>query len=153
MRRSFQEATAKEAERIAVETKNTGTSIVTGAPWVVDGSLFNAALVISGGAIQQVCLKSKLPNYGVFDEKRLFKKGAPSKLISINVVKIGILLCEDIWTSKPSYFMAQEGAEILVVINGSPFDVDKVASRQCIPVETGVRTSWSKAVKWINRKR
>ena len=129
MRRGFQAAVADQAARIAAATADNGPWILIGAPWVVDGALYNAALLLGDGAIQAVCRKSELPNYGVFDEKRVFAPGPPPQPVSVRGVRIGVLICEDMWTPAPAVAARAAGAELLVAINGSPFEADKIARR------------------------
>ena len=83
-------------ERLAVLTKK-GPAIVFSTPWVEEGELYNAALFMRGGAITDIRLKHHLPNYGVFDEARVFTSGPLPQPIDFNGITIGLPICEDLW--------------------------------------------------------
>src|SRR5262245_22045075 len=93
---AFQAACRAAIEALARENK-TGPAVLMGTPWLDDGKLYNAYILLSGGGIEAVRTKVDLPNYGVFDEKRVFAQGAMPGPIVIKGVKIGIPICEDIW--------------------------------------------------------
>ncbi len=99
-----------------------GPAILIGAPWAEDGKLYNSALYMSGGAITGRHDKRELPNYGVFDEKRIFNPGtgAPS-VFELNGVKFGVAICEDIWFDRVPTSLQDAGAQVLLVPNGSPW--------------------------------
>ncbi|MDO8827412.1 NAD+ synthase [Methylophaga sp.] len=106
-------------------------SIIVGHPLgEVGKELFNAASVISRHQITAQYLKHKLPNYGVFDEKRYFIEGREATIIEINQIKIGLTICEDIWFVEPAAQAADAGAEIIVNLNASPFKQDKTLLRE-----------------------
>lgn len=108
-------------EALAKETAG-GPAIIIGAPWTEDGSLYNSALLLRDGAVAARYDKRELPNYGVFDEKRLFQPGSgPVGLYEINGVKFSIAICEDIWFSRVPGAAHEEGAEVLIVPNASPW--------------------------------
>ncbi len=116
-------------EGLAAATADGGPALLVGAPWRVDGRLHNAALLLEDGRIAAVRLKHDLPNYGVFDEKRLFAAGPLPAAVDFRGARLGIMVCEDMWTPSVTAALARSGAEILVVINGSPFEMDKVDVR------------------------
>jgi NAD+ synthase len=91
----------------------------------LDGQIYNAALLIEKGAIQAVCLKHHLPNYGVFDEQRTFTAGPLPDPVLFRGIKLGILICEDMWFPDVAANLKKKGAEILVVPNASPFESRK----------------------------
>ncbi len=126
---SFQDRIAAIVEDLAKETADGGPAILLGAPWRADGRLYNAALLLDGGTIAAVRLKHDLPNYGVFDEKRVFHAGALPEPIEFHGAMLGVMVCEDMWTSTVTTHLKQRGAQILVAINGSPFEVDKTHIR------------------------
>jgi NAD+ synthase len=103
----------------------TGPAILIGAPWVEGGKLYNAALLLDGGRIAARSFKHDLPNYGVFDEKRVFTPGPMPGPLRIRGLRIGVPVCEDIWTEAVTECLAETGAEIIVVPNGSPFEAGK----------------------------
>ena len=105
-----------------------------------DGRLRNAAAVISDGRLVDVYHKMRLPNYGVFDEKRYFEPGARCPVYVVNGTPIGVNICEDIWvTEGPTKVQAAAGAEVIVNINGSPFCAGKRKDREAVlvPLATG----------------
>ena len=126
---AFQERIADAAEALARDTADGGPSVLLGAPWPVDGKLRNALLLLDGGRVAAVRLKHELPNYGVFDERRVFVAGPLPAPVPFRGVRLGAMICEDMWTAEVTERLAGAGAEILVVINGSPFETDKTATR------------------------
>jgi len=120
----------KQAQAIAIKTKN-GPAIIIGSPWTNDkGERQNCALFIYDGAIQHNIAKYELPNYGVFDENRVFKSGAPSLPIEYMGYKLGIGICEDFWHPTVAAHLKKHGADILISINGSPFEMGKDKQRR-----------------------
>lgn len=104
-------------------------AVIVGTPWYSDeeGCHHNTALLIRDGKVTDMYHKCKLPNYGVFDEKRFFKGGPldNARPFDINGVKVGILVCEDMWSYEVPMTQKQNGADFLLCINGSPFEFDK----------------------------
>jgi NAD+ synthase len=105
---------------LAEETKG-GCGAIIGLPVEAPEGPRNAAALIDGGAVIGVTCKVDLPNYEVFDEKRVFTAGGPPAPIEFRGVKIGIPICEDIWRPGPCEGLAAGGAELLIAPNGSPF--------------------------------
>src|SRR6185312_4405114 len=99
--------------------------MLIGAPWVEDGRLYNAMLLLDGGRGANRTFKQDLPNYGVFDEKRVFAPGPFPTPLTVKGVALGVPVCEDIWTETVCAALLEGGAEILAVPNGSPFEADK----------------------------
>ncbi|MBM3531074.1 MAG: NAD+ synthase [Alphaproteobacteria bacterium] len=118
---AFQAACRSAVEALARETGDGGPALVVGTPWVEDGKLYNAVTLLDGGRIAAVRLKVDLPNYGVFDEKRVFAVGPMPGPVSFRGVRIGLPICEDIWGPEPVECIAETGGEILLVPNGSPY--------------------------------
>jgi NAD+ synthase len=117
-------------EALAGETADGGPAILIGAPWVEQGQLYNAALLLADGRIVTHRLKHELPNYGVFDEKRVFRAGPIPGPIPLPVaggdrIRLGVMVCEDLWIPDVAEGLHESGAELLIVINGSPFEHDK----------------------------
>ncbi len=129
VRPSFQETVRRELEALAAATGDGGPGLLVGAPWVQDGAVYNAAVLLDGGRIADVRRKYDLPNYGVFDEKRVFAAGPLPGPVNFRGVRLGVMICEDMWTDEVTECLEESGAEILVVINGSPFEIDKVDQR------------------------
>jgi NAD+ synthase len=107
-------------ERLAAETVD-GPAIVFSAPWREDGKLYNAALFLRDGLIADVRFKHHLPNYGVFDEARVFAQGALPQPIDFKGVSIGLPICEDLWQSGVAAHLDDAGAELMISPNGSPW--------------------------------
>jgi len=118
---AFQAACRAAVEQLARETAEHGPAVVVGTPWPDDGKLYNAAVLLDGGAISAVRYKADLPNYGVFDEKRVFAPGPLPGPVSFRGVRLGLPICEDIWGPEPAECIADTGGEILLVLNGSPY--------------------------------
>src|SRR6478609_10293608 len=114
-------------EELARETADGGPAVLIGTPWVEDGKLYNACALLDQGRIAALRFKANLPNYGVFDEKRLFARGPASGPLTVCGIRVGVPICEDIWLEESEEYenvvecLAETGAEILVVPNGSPY--------------------------------
>ncbi len=119
---AFQDACRKACEALARETADGGPAVLLGLPWLEDGKLYNAYALLDGGLIQSVRFKVDLPNYGVFDEKRVFEPGPlPGPVVFRNRIRLGLPVCEDIWGEEVVECIAETGGEILLVPNGSPY--------------------------------
>jgi len=126
---AFQAACRSSVETLAVETSDGGPAMIVGTPWIDGGKLYNAACVLDGGRIQTVRFKHHLPNYGVFDEKRVFAAGPLPGPVALRGVRFGLMICEDMWFPDVAECLSESGAEILIVPNGSPFESDKITQR------------------------
>jgi NAD+ synthase len=137
---AFQAACRTAVEALARETADGGPAMLIGSPWVEEGKLYNACALLDGGRIAAIRYKANLPNYGVFDEKRLFARGPAAGPVTIRGVRVGVPICEDIWLEESEDYenvvecLAETGAEILVVPNGSPYARDKTDVRLSIAV-------------------
>lgn len=137
---AFQAACRAAIEELARETADGGPAMLIGTPWVEDGKLYNACALLDEGRIVTLRFKVNLPNYGVFDEKRLFARGPAAGPVTIRGVRVGVPICEDIWLEESEEYenvvecLAETGAEILVVPNGSPYARDKNDLRLSIVV-------------------
>ena len=129
LKRAFQDAVEKGVEKMALATNDGGPALLVGAPWRNGSKLYNAALLLDAGGVATVRFKHDLPNYGVFDEKRLFAAGPLPGPVSFRGARLGVMVCEDMWTPDVAECLQESGAEILVVINGSPFETDKHEDR------------------------
>src|SRR6185295_1086701 len=92
-------------------------AIIATTPWRHGGQVYNAAIVIDRGTITPR-FKADLPNYGVFDEKRVFSPGPTPEPVMFRGVNIGVPVCEDIWTPRVTTHLARAGAEFFLVPNG-----------------------------------
>ena len=124
LRPSFVAACKAAVEELAVEFKN-GPAVLIGLPWRDGEKLHNAVALLENGRIETLRFKHDLPNYGVFDEKRVFDAGPAPGPIAFKGVRLGVPICEDIWTDETCETLAETGAEILLVPNGSPFEQNK----------------------------
>src|SRR5262249_13023500 len=137
---ALQAACRTATEALARETVDGGPAMLIGTPWVDDGKLYNACALLDGGRIAAIRYKVKLPNYGVVDEKRLFARGPAPGPMNIRGIRVGVPVCEDIWLEESSEYenvvecLAETGAEIIVVPNGSPYARDKSDVRLSIAV-------------------
>jgi len=118
----------RSLERLKQEVR--GITLIAGYPEYVGTEIFNSAVVIRDGAVIANHRKACLPNYRVFDEKRYFTPGTEPTVIEINGVKAGVLVCEDVWDAAPALQARRAGAEVLLVINASPYEVDKQLQRE-----------------------
>ncbi|MGL6180521.1 MAG: NAD+ synthase, partial [Aestuariivirga sp.] len=124
LRPSFVENCRIAVEDLARDTAS-GPAILMGLPWRDGSRLYNAVALLANGRIETLRYKHDLPNYGVFDEKRVFDAGPAPGPISFKGVRLGVPICEDIWTEESCETLAETGAEILLVPNGSPFEGNK----------------------------
>jgi NAD+ synthase len=121
---------AREAiEKFAKDTADGGPAVLIGTPWVEEGKLYNACVYLDGGRVAGKTFKVDLPNYGVFDEKRVFAAGPLPGPFNIRGIRIGVPVCEDIWTPDVVECLRETGGEILLVPNGSPFEAGKEGVR------------------------
>lgn len=127
-----------------------GPALLLGAPWREKGQLFNSALLLDGGVLVGACHKRNLPNYDCFDEKRVFTAAPDIVPLAWRGKKIGVMICEDMWSAEISAILKQNGAEMLVVLNGSPYSHGKQAIRHKLAVlrikETGLPLFYINAV-------
>ena len=129
MRPIVNDTIEREVKALAAETADGGPAMLVGTPWREDGELYNAALLLDGGDIAAVRFKHDLPNYGVFDEKRIFRAGPLPGPVNFRGVRLGTMICEDMWTDEVAECLEESGAEILVILNGSPYQQDKWDTR------------------------
>ena len=138
---AFQAASRAVLDDLAASLA-TGPAILLGTIWLDDGHLYNAVVLLDQGKIAAVRTKVDLPNYGVFDEKRVFSPGPLPGPVPFRGVRLGVPICEDIWSEEVTECLAETGAEILIAINGSPFDWKKPDVRLNVAVarvtETGL---------------
>ena len=112
---AFQEACRAACEALAHETADGGPAVLAGLPWVEKGRLHNAVALLDGGRIEAVRFKVDLPNYGVFDEKRVFVPGPSPGPIVFRGVRIGVPICEDIWGPDPVECLLETGMALCIV--------------------------------------
>ena len=126
-------------QELCAETK--GVSALVGFPEYADGKIYNSAAWIEHGEIRGIYRKACLPNYGVFDEWRYFTPGSEPLVLDLKGVRIGITICEDIWDSPLAMQTSvTAGAQLIISINGSPFDSAKQENREALLAERARET-------------
>lgn len=134
LRPAFLDACDQAVQQLALETAQwPGLALVLGHPWRdpgAGGALRNAASVLRDGRVECSYAKQCLPNYGVFDEQRYFVAGQSPCVVEVQAVRVGLLICEDAWHPGPASASAAAGAQLLAVINASPFHEGKQAERE-----------------------
>ncbi len=121
---------ARSLERIREASR--GISVLVGFPDYVDQGIYNGAAVFRDGQECARYHKHLLPNYQVFDEKRYFKPGDAASVVEIGSVRVGLLICEDVWEPDPAQAAAAAGAQVLAVINGSPYSLHYQKRREAV---------------------
>ncbi|MGB5163759.1 MAG: NAD+ synthase [Woeseiaceae bacterium] len=107
-----------------------GIAVLVGFPEYVDDLIYNACAVFKDGKLLAHYRKRLLPNYSVFDEKRYFTEGNKAAVFKLNGVRIGLNICEDVWKPGPIAASRAAGAECIIAINGSPYELKSQASRE-----------------------
>ena len=145
---AFQQACADALAQLAADCAD-GPALGIGAPLPEGGKLYNAWIVLDGGKAIGAAKKHHLPNYGVFDEKRLYASADPQGPLSIRGVRIGVPICEDAWFPDVAETHEESGAEFLLVPNGSPYERTKLDTRHQHMVARAVETGLP--VVYLNR--
>jgi NAD+ synthase len=139
---AFVRAARDAAEMLAAETADGGPAMLLGTPWPGETMPHNSVALLQGGKVEALRHKVDLPNYGVFDEKRVFTPGPMPGPVNFRDVRIGLPVCEDIWSEEVCECLAETGAEFLISPNSSPYTRSKVETRTRIAVarvaETGL---------------
>lgn len=127
---AFQRACREAVEALAALTADGGPAMIVGAPWKEGAALYNSAFLLDGGAIRAIRHKVRLPNYGVFDEPRRFTPGlAFPEPTEFRGVRLGLMICEDMWLPGAGEALAEAGAEFFIVPHGSPFRTTALEER------------------------
>ena len=126
----FVRRTMEAADRLVDATTARGPALLFGSIVQEGGQNYNAMILAEGGRTIGRTLKRELPNYGTFDEKRVFAAGPLPEPMEFRGVRIGVPICEDIWLEPVCAHLADAGAELLLVPNGSPYELDKDDLRQ-----------------------
>ncbi len=137
---AFVAACADAIERLAQATADGGPGLIVGGPWQDGERIYNGAFVLDGGCITARRAKHELPNYGVFDDKRVFDAGPAPGPVVFRGHRIGLMICEDWWFPAVSETLAESGAELLLAINGSPWEDGKHIARIDLAVARVVET-------------
>jgi NAD+ synthase (glutamine-hydrolysing) len=107
-----------------IRTSVRNIAVLVGFPEYVDDHIYNSCAVFKNGELLRGYRKQCLPNYSVFDEERYFAKGKDAAVFRLNGIAIGLTICEDIWQSAPTAAARAAGAECMISINGSPFELN-----------------------------
>src|SRR6202047_2290432 len=123
-RRQIEEGLAR------LRSELTDTAIMVGFPEYTGGGIYNSAALIAHGEIAAIHRKAELPNYKVFDEKRYFQPGAQPTVADVNGFRGGLLVCEDIGQPEAAQLARADGAQLLLVINASPYEIHQQRERE-----------------------
>ena len=137
---AFVAACEEVLAELTADTADGGPGLIVGGPWADGDKLYNGAFLLDGGKIVARRAKHELPNYGVFDDKRVFDQGPAPGPVSFRGFRLGLLICEDWWFPAVAETLAESGAEILLSVNGSPYEVDKHEKRVALAVHRVVET-------------
>jgi len=138
LRRDFMAEVSTAIERLAGMTSDGGPAIIVGAPHAEDGVIYNSVFVLDEGRIVGRRDKVNLPNYGVFDDKRNFAAGPMPGPVMVRGVRLGLPICEDIWTPDVIECLSESGAEMIIALNASPFEAGKTDRRVAHAVSRAV---------------
>nr|WP_315458704.1 NAD+ synthase [uncultured Sphingorhabdus sp.] len=122
---AFAARAVAELTKLAEATADGGPAMLVGSIFVDGGALYNGIALLDGGKIADVRYKHELPNYGTFDEKRIFAAGPLPEPVMFKGVRLGVPICEDGWLAPVSLHLKERGAELLISTNGSPYEIDK----------------------------
>jgi NAD+ synthase len=136
-------------DQLIQATVEPGPAILIGTIVSEGGSNYNAVVLADGGRVLATTLKRELPNYGTFDEKRIFTPGPLPEPIDFKGVRIGVPICEDIWQEVVCAHLAEAGAEMLLVPNGSPYELDKDDKRYQLVRSRAIETALP--IAYLNR--
>src|ERR1700722_10190193 len=131
--RGFRRQIEAGLERVRAEV--TDVPVMLGFPEYTVSGIYNSAALVSGGEIAAIHRKAELPNYKVFDEKRYFSEGSQPTVSPWQGVRAGLLVCEDIWTAQAAQMSRAAGAQLLLVINASPYEIHKQREREQVARE------------------
>ncbi|MCY4312006.1 MAG: NAD+ synthase, partial [Rhodospirillaceae bacterium] len=124
----FLAAVHAEIDRLSAESKTIKTGLLLGSPWRDEDKVYNAAVLMDRGSVH-ARKKYDLPNYDVFDEKRVFEAGALPGPIDFRGIRIGVPVCEDVWTPDVLECLEETGAELIISLNGSPYEQGRYDTR------------------------
>jgi NAD+ synthase len=137
---ALQQAAREACEAFAADTKDGGPAVLMGLPWAEGALVYNAMALLDQGRVEALRFKYNLPNYGVFDEKRVFAPGPLPEPVTVRGLELGIPVCEDIWSEEACRTLAEAGAKLLIVPNGSPYWSDKLPQRLVVARERVAET-------------
>lgn len=133
LRPAFQRRAMEAVETLAKDTADGGPAIITGGIWVENGRVHNVLFLLEDGVIRAKQSKVHLPNYGVFDEARVFASASHMpQVVELRGVKVGLIICEDTWSPDVAASLKADGAELLISSNASPYETTKADTRRAI---------------------
>ena len=135
LKSAFQNKVCDAFHEIMDASVESESYIIIGRPWKENEQLYNAAIVLHKGKVFHRHLKNTLPNYGVFDEKRIFAAGNESSLFEIKGNKLALFICEEIWDSETYKKIEGKDCDLVVTINASPFEYKKISQRENLAIE------------------
>ncbi len=147
LRPAFLAACGDELARLAARIGD--VTVLVGFPELTADGCYNAVAVLREGKVANIYRKRCLPNYTVFDEQRYFKVGGAPCVIDIDGIRVGIIICEDVWCQGPAAESREAGAQIIVVPNGSPYHIRQQALRKAVVVARARETGL--AIVYVNR--
>jgi NAD+ synthase len=136
---NFAARAAQQLDRLAAATADGGPAMLVGSIFLENGALYNGVALLDGGQIAAVRYKHELPNYGTFDEKRIFTAGPLPEPVPFRGVSLGLPICEDGWLPAVCGHLAAKGAELLISVNGSPYEIDKDDRREFVVFASRVK--------------
>lgn len=119
----------------ALAAQSTDIALLVGLPLHADGKLYNGAALLRGGKVEALYRKHRLPNYRVFDEMRYFAAGTEATVFELEGLKVGVTICEDIWSPEPAAKAVAAGAQLILNLNASPYHVGKQREREAVVAE------------------
>ncbi|MGD9740388.1 MAG: NAD+ synthase [Bauldia sp.] len=132
LRPAFIDACRAAVEALAAETGDGGPAVLIGTPWREAGRVHNSVLLLDGGGVAAVRHKVELPNYGVFDEKRVFAPGPLPEPVPFRGLRLGLPVCEDLWAPGIASHLGERGVDVMIVVNGSPYWRNKEDERLAV---------------------
>ena len=137
-RHDFEERCTAQLKRLQQASSQCG--IIVGHPWYEENEIYNALSFFYQGKLLARYFKQELPNYGVFDEPRYFTAAEKTCVVEFKGYQLGLLICEDIWYDEPIDAVKGAGADLVLTINASPYDLNKEHIRSDLLVEHAQRT-------------
>ena len=130
LKKSFVQECRKGLDKLVLYSEEKKLGLIVGLPIYENNNLYNAVAIVDSGKIIGFSKKVNLPNYSVFDEKRVFNSNDNPCIFEFRGIKIGVPICEDIWTNNVCNKLKNQGCEIIISPNGSPFDKYKIDQRK-----------------------
>ena len=137
---AFRDMAMAEVESLAQATSHLTCDVLIGSVWHDGVRTYNASVLLQKGFVDVVRCKHELPNYGVFDEKRVFASGPLPKVLTWRGIELGVLICEEVWDTALPMALKSQGAEILLVQNASPYTIGKAGQRHAVVRDAAHKT-------------